>query len=98
LVTVALLGGVLVEVRAGSNGVWLFNPVRDQCGHRFSGVYLLRVTPDSPMAAAEKTTNPLALLVAPLREVNFRCLIVFLSSWNFAANLAAPFFTVYMLK
>jgi hypothetical protein len=28
----------------------------------------------------------------------FRRLIIFLSSWNFAANLAAPFFTVYMLK
>ena len=24
--------------------------------------------------------------------------MVFLSSWNFAANLAAPFFAVYMLK
>ena len=39
-----------------------------------------------------------ALLSAPLHEANFRRLIMFLSSWNFAANLAAPFFAVYMLK
>ncbi len=64
----------------------------------FVGVHLLHITPDSPMPPAEKFENPFALLFAPLREANFRRLIVFLSSWNFAANLAAPFFTVYMLK
>ena len=52
----------------------------------FIGVYLLRITPDRPMAAAEKAMHPLALLVAPFREANFRRLIIFLSSWNFAAN------------
>ncbi len=64
----------------------------------FVGVHLLHITPDSPMPPAEKFENPFALLFAPLREANFRRLIIFLSSWNFAANLAAPFFTVYMLK
>ncbi|MHA1596414.1 MAG: MFS transporter [Candidatus Asgardarchaeia archaeon] len=34
----------------------------------------------------------------PLEDENFRRLVVFLSSWNFAVNLAAPFFTVYMFK
>jgi MFS family permease len=63
----------------------------------YVGVYLLRITPDRPMVPSEKA-RPLALLFAPLREANFRRLIIFLSSWNFAANLAAPFFTVYMLK
>lgn len=64
----------------------------------FVGVHLLHITPDSPMPPAEKFDNPFALLLAPLREANFRRLIIFLASWNFAANLAAPFFTVYMLK
>lgn len=64
----------------------------------YIGVYLLRITPDRPMVPAERAVPPLALLFAPLREANFRRLIIFLSSWNFAANLAAPFFTVYMLK
>ena len=38
----------------------------------------------------------LSLLTTPLRDSNFRHLVLFLSSWNFAVNLAAPFFTVYM--
>lgn len=38
------------------------------------------------------------LILAPLRNRNFRNLLRFLFSWNIAVNLAAPFFTVYMLK
>lgn len=38
------------------------------------------------------------MIKSPLRNENFRKLILFLMSWNFAINLAAPFFTVYMLK
>jgi Major Facilitator Superfamily len=34
----------------------------------------------------------------PLRTENFRNLMMFLASWNFAVNLAAPFFTVYLLS
>ena len=62
------------------------------------GVYLLRITPDQPMAPVERRMHPLEMLSAPFRDGNFRRLIVFLSSWNFAANLAAPFFAVYMMK
>ncbi len=101
-VTLALAGGVLVDS-------WTrYQPDNTVFGYSilfaisavigFVGVYLLHITPDTPMAPAEKATHPLALLVAPLREMNFRRLIIFLASWNFAANLAAPFFTVYMLK
>ena len=43
-------------------------------------------------------TRILSLLAAPVRDPNFRRLMVFLSSWNFAANIAAPFFVVYLLK
>jgi MFS family permease len=64
----------------------------------FLGVYLLRITPDRPMAPVEKAAHPIALLSAPLRNANFRRLLFFLSSWNFAVNLAAPFLTIYMLK
>ena len=64
----------------------------------FLGVYLLRITPDRPMAPVEKAAHPIALLSAPLRDPNFRRLLFFQSSWNFAVNLAAPFFTIYMLK
>ena len=37
-------------------------------------------------------------LLLPVRDANFRRLLAFLASWNFAVNLASPFFTVYLLK
>lgn len=37
-------------------------------------------------------------LKKPLQHKNFRQLTIFLITWNFAANLVAPFFTVYLLK
>ena len=62
------------------------------------GVWLLSITPDLPMPETTERTPIFRLLAAPFRDPNFRRLMVFLSSWNFAVNLAAPFFTVYMLK
>ena len=67
-------------------------------GLGFFGVWLLSITPEQPMPPADQRTRILPLLAAPFRDSNFRRLIVFLSSWNFAANLAAPFFAVYMLR
>ena len=64
----------------------------------FLGVWLLSITPDEPMPPVNQRTRVLPLLTTPFRDANFRRLIVFLSSWNFAANLATPFFVVYMLK
>ncbi len=62
------------------------------------GVYLLRITPERPMPRVREYADFFKLLAAPFLDGNFRRLILFLSSWNFAVNLAAPFFTVYMLK
>jgi MFS family permease len=64
----------------------------------FYGVWLLSITPDQPMPPATQRTAMPALLAMPFRDHNFRRLMIFLGSWNFAANLAAPFFVVYMLK
>ncbi len=64
----------------------------------FLGVWLLSVTPDQPMLPVQGRTHPLGMLAEPFLDRNFRRLIVFLSCWGFAANLAAPFFAVYMLK
>lgn len=38
------------------------------------------------------------LLAEPFRNRAFRRVLVFLASWNFAVNMALPFFTVYLLK
>ncbi len=61
------------------------------------GVYLLQITPERPMPRVREYTHFFKLLAAPFLDGNFRRLILFLSSWNFAVNLAVPFFTVYML-
>jgi len=37
-------------------------------------------------------------LITPLRNINFRRLMIFQMMWNFAANLAIPFFAVNMLQ
>jgi MFS family permease len=62
------------------------------------GVYLLYLTPEPPLPTQRQDKHWLSLLATPLYDSNFRQLVLFLSSWNFAVNLAAPFFTVYMLK
>ena len=38
------------------------------------------------------------LLREPLRDHNFSRLLVFVGSWQFAVNLATPFFTVFIVK
>jgi len=50
------------------------------------------------MAEAEERPKILKLLAQPFKDENFRKLIAFMCSWNFAVNLAGPFFMVYMLK
>ncbi len=66
----------------------------------FGGAYAVmcaRRIHHPPMA--EVVREPLlAKLKTPFAHQNYRRLIVFLASWNFAINLAAPFFAVHMLK
>lgn len=60
-------------------------------------VYFIARTPE-PRMEQRPHSNIWAQIREPLHNPNFRRLLVFLGSWNFAVNLAAPFFTVYMLK
>ncbi len=62
------------------------------------GVYFLAKTPEPKMTPPEAKPGILNLLAQPFKDENFRKLIAFLCSWNFAVNLAGPFFMVYMLK
>jgi MFS family permease len=62
------------------------------------GIYFLARTPEKRMPQAERRLRIFALLTQPFRDENFRKLIVFMCSWNFAVSLAGPFFMVYMLR
>jgi hypothetical protein len=67
----------------------------------FGGMYAVitsRRIADVPSRHHEHSANLIARLREPFHLKNFRRLMVFQGSWNFAINLAAPFFTVHMLR
>lgn len=67
-------------------------------GLGMGAVFMMARTPEPRMAAPEEVRSSiLRTLAAPLRDVNYRQMVSFLTLWNFVAHLAAPFFTVYML-
>jgi len=60
------------------------------------GLTFLSRVPE-PKMTSEPGRGLLARLSPPFKDPNFRQLLAFLGSWNFAINLAGPFFTVYLL-
>jgi MFS family permease len=56
----------------------------------------LSVTPE-PLGRIT-SGNIVTILQRPLRDHNFRRLLVFNSAWVFALNIATPFFVVFMMK
>ena len=63
----------------------------------FGAVGFMARMPEPRMAPAAEGPSVFRSLGAPLRDRNFRQLLNFLFLWNFVAQLAVPFFTVYML-
>ncbi len=64
-----------------------------------SGIGIMRKIPEPPMEPVRVRGPELIKdLIEPLKDKNFRNLILFLSVWGFSINLSAPFFTVYMIK
>ena len=64
----------------------------------FVSVYYLLHVPEPRMENTGPRTPLFEMLRAPFLDPNFRRVIVFMGSWNFASNLAAPFLTVYLLQ
>ena len=63
----------------------------------FISVYYIAQAPEPVMRRTGPTPPLLAMLREPFEDTGFRRVIVFMASWNFASNLAAPFITVYLL-
>lgn len=66
-------------------------------GAGLMALYFLVRTPE-PRMTPPPPGHLFQTLAAPFRDHNFRSLLIFLGSWNFAVNIAAPFGTVYMLN
>jgi MFS family permease len=65
----------------------------------FVSSWFLSRVPEPPMAPVPDSAPRLTeMLGRPLRDLGFRKLILFLASWSFSTNLAAPFITVYLLN
>jgi len=74
-------------------GLYLFGFA---CG-LVSTVALARV-PEPRMPPGSDDVPIRRLLTGPLRDRNFRQMLRYLASWQFAVNLATPFFTVYFVR
>jgi MFS family permease len=61
------------------------------------GITFLSRIPEPPMAQTQDRSLS-EIILEPFRDGNFRSLLFFLGSWNFAVNLVSPFFVVYMLE
>jgi len=62
-----------------------------------TGVYFLSKTEEPKMMDNKEKLNWIEMIKMPFKDENYRKLLFFLGSWNFAINLSAPFFTVYLL-
>jgi len=62
------------------------------------GVYFISSIPEPRMIPTKGKLKFFTLILQLFKNANFKNLIMFSGSWSFAINLAAPFFTVYMLK
>ncbi|OGI10564.1 MAG: MFS transporter [Candidatus Margulisbacteria bacterium GWF2_35_9] len=62
------------------------------------GMVFIAQIPEPAMIQSKDKINFRSVIKKPFQNKDFRNLIIFLGSWNFAANLAVPFFMVYMLK
>jgi MFS family permease len=95
----ALAGGHVVEHWPFANRLHAYSVLFAAAGVAgFIGLHFLARVPEPRMVQTGPREPIPALLRAPLADTNFRRLIVFMASWNFASNLAAPFLTVYLLK
>ena len=100
-VAAGLLGGAIVSAWATLHPGWrvggYVGVFAVAIAAALASTWCLTRMPDVPMPAPKPITLP-ALFARPFREANFRRVMIFLGSWQFVANLALPFFPVYLVQ
>jgi len=66
-------------------------------GFGLTGIAAIRRMPE-PAMEDETDISLMDLLKLPLSDRNYRPLLWFIGGWNFAVNIATPFFIIYMLQ
>ena len=59
---------------------------------------LLAITPHVPFVRCDSQFQLSHIFQKPLKDRAFRCLVAYYAVWNLSTNLAAPFFSLYMLQ
>lgn len=62
-----------------------------------AGLFAVSRLPEPALPAQEKQAAA-DLLLKPVKDRNFQGLLKYIAFWNFAVNLAGPFFIVYLLE
>lgn len=81
-----------VAALLGQISLWILHKVPDWERPRLTREKTAALGPGSPAKTFGRD------LLLPLKDPNFRSFTLFITAWNFAANIAVPFFTVYMLE
>jgi MFS family permease len=94
----SLIAGQFIENATGEDQVFAFAAcffVSAMAG--FTSSFYLARAPE-PQMQGENLQGFISVLKHPLRDINFRRLLIFLGSWTVASNIAAPFLAVYLLR
>jgi MFS family permease len=62
------------------------------------GIRFMSTIPEPRLMIEGERPNFWQTILKPFKDISYQKLLWFLGSWSFAVNIAAPFFTVYMLK
>lgn len=106
----ATVFSMMVGLAAGFFVQWWDSAFPDAAAYAYTVLFLLGAAsgamstwhlsrvPEPRMAPPERVIHLGHMLAEPFHDRKFRRLIGFLAAWQFATNLAAPFFTVYMVS
>jgi len=90
------IDGLTAWIGEASHAYGIIFLVAAACG--IYGAGLLTHVPEPRMAPREAGAKWLSTLIAPVKDPNFRRLLIFSAAWSFTVIMSGAFFAVYMLK